>query len=431
MTDTETSTYIIEKLELTKKYLETEIKNLTKSINDQMNSGNNQGKKILDGLLENLNETINSLKSNLDQSVRESQTQNTEQLLSLKESLNGQINSLKGYADSLVEDEELRLVSNLETSMENVGDINKQHSSKISGMVEKIASITKVSIKAPIDIAEKNNMALKETLNDALKMERKILSKSLESLQTEFRDEIGLQIERVFMGVTVTKETLNGIIQDTLSRLEENLRRLNEGIDENFTSEIGRAQDLIHEYEGKLLTTLEETKSNYDVAMEKIIEKNATTHVNALNELKDQLTNKENELLVEINELDTEQQEVLQASLNEFENHIGKSKAQVIESQGILKDELEKLLKENTESIKEIIDTMKVNSQEQTKSMQNTIDTQVRQLTKESNTMIKERKIEVESLLDQIKNDSLGNIDRAGKEMGQQIEGIYREEKQK
>lgn len=431
MTDTETSLNIIEKLELTKKYLESEIKNLTKSINDQMSSGKNQGKKLLDGLLDNLNETINSLKSNLDRSLRESQTQNTEQLLSLKESLNGQINSLKGYADSLVEDEEVLLVSGLETSLANVGDINKQHSSKMSGMVEKIASITQASLKAPIDIAEKNNEALKETLNEALKMEREILSKSLESLQAEFRDEIGLQIERVFMGVTVTKETLNGIIQDTLSRLEENLRRLNEGIDENFTSEIGRAQDLIHEYEGKLLTTLEDTKSNYDEAMEKIIDRNASTQVNALNELKGQLTGKENDLLEEINGLDTEQQEVLKASMNEFEEQIGKSKAQIIESHGVLKDELEKLLQENTESIKEIIDTMKVNNKENTKSMQSTIDTQVRQLTKESNTMIKERKTEIQSLLDQIKNDSVTNIDRVGKEMGQQVEEVYRQEKQK
>lgn len=431
MTDTESSINIIEKLEITKKYLESETKNLTKSINDQMSSGNNQGKKLLDGLLDNLNKTINSLKSNLDRSLRESQTENTEQLLSLNESLNGQINSLKGYADSLVEDEEVLLVSALETSLANVGDVNKEHATKMSGMVEKIASITKSSIKAPVDIAEKNNEALKETLSEALKMEREILSKSLEALQTEFRDEIGLQIERVFMGVTVTKETLNGIIQDTLSRLEENLRRLNEGIDENFTSEIGRAQDLIHEYEGKLLTTLEETKSNYDEAMTKIIEINGTSHVTALNQLKDQLTSKETDLLVEIKELDTEQQEVLKASMNEFEEHLGKSKAQVIESHGVLKDELEKLLQENTESIKEIIDTMKVNNQENTKSMQNTIATEVRQLTKESNTMIKERKTEIQNLLDQIKDDSVTNIDRVGKEMSQQVEGVYRQEKQK
>jgi len=45
MPETETSTDIISKLELTKKYLETEIKSLTKSINNQMSIGNNEGKK--------------------------------------------------------------------------------------------------------------------------------------------------------------------------------------------------------------------------------------------------------------------------------------------------------------------------------------------------------------------------------------------------
>ncbi|MFV2013853.1 MAG: hypothetical protein ACC656_00355 [Candidatus Heimdallarchaeota archaeon] len=427
----ETSTNIIEKLESTKRYLESEIKKLTKSINEKMSSGNNQGKELLDNLLDNLNTTINSLRSNLDHSLKESQSQSTEQLLGLKESLNGQINSLRGYANSLVEDEEFRLVSALEASLASVGDINKDHSSKMSGVIEKIASIAEDTIKGPIEIAEKNNSTLKETLEEVLKMERETLSKSLVSLQSDFRDEIGLQIERVFMGVTITKETLNGIIQDTLSRLEENLRRLNEGIDENFTSEIGKAQDLIHEYEGKLLETLEGTKSNYDEAKEKIIKKNASNLASALKKLKGELNIKKSDLLSEINNLNTEQQDLLELSLNELEEQIGKSKAQVIESHGILKDDLEKLLQENTESIKEIIDTMKVNHQDQTKLMKTTIETQVRQLTKDSNTMIKDGRKEMETLLEQVKRDSVTSIDEVGKEVSQQIEGVYRQEKLK
>lgn len=431
MSTTGTSTNIIERLELTKKNLEAEIKSLTKSINEQMSSGNNQGKELLDGVLNNLNATINSLKSNLDLSLRDSQTQSTEQLLSLKESLNGQINSLRGYANSLVEDEEFRLVSALEASLASVGDINKDHSSKMSDVIIKIATITEETIKAPIEITEKHNLALKDSLNETLKMERGILSKSLEDLQAEFRDEIAVQIERVFMGVTVTKETLNGIIQDTLSRLEENLRRLNDGIDENFTSEIGKAQDLIHDYEGKLLKTLDGTKSNYDEAVVDIIEKNTATQVNALNVLNKELNTKKKELLNEINGLNTEQQELLNVSMGELEDHIGISKAQVIESHGILKDDLEKLLLENTESIKEIIDTMKLNTQAQTKTMQGTVETQVATLSNETNTTLKSGRKEMESLLEQVKRDSLSNIDQAGKDMGQQIGEILKEEKQK
>ncbi|MHA2275090.1 MAG: hypothetical protein ACXAC2_04955, partial [Candidatus Kariarchaeaceae archaeon] len=286
---TETETNLIDQLENAKKFLENEMKTLSKSINDQMNSTNNSSKEMFDELLKKLNDTINLLKSELDQSVRNSQTQSTEQLLGLRESLNGQISSLQGYANSLVEDEELRLVSALEASLASVEDLNKDHSKKMSGVIEKIASVTEETIKAPIDIVENNNVDLKDILVDALKMERETLTLSLEDLQQEFREEISTQIERVFMGVTITKETLNGIIQDTLSRLEENLRRLNEGIDENFTSEIGMAQDLIHNYEGRLLKTLEGTKSNYDQTMEKIVEKNAKKLVTALNDLKDQL----------------------------------------------------------------------------------------------------------------------------------------------
>ena len=65
---TETNTDMIDQLEETKKFLEAEMKTLSKSINDQMSSTNNLSKEMLDGLIKKLNDTINVLKTDLDQS---------------------------------------------------------------------------------------------------------------------------------------------------------------------------------------------------------------------------------------------------------------------------------------------------------------------------------------------------------------------------
>lgn len=427
----ETNQTLITQLEATKKHLETEIRILSKNINDGINIGNNQGKDLLNGLLGKVNETIETLKGSLDDSLVNSQKQTLEQLYGLKESLDGQLSSLRGYANQLVEDEEFRLVSALETSLTSIGDINKDHSNKLSEVIKKIGKLSETTSSSPIVVVEKNNLELKENLADILKMEKNMLVKALEDLQGEFREEISDQIERVFMGVTITKETLNGIIQDTLSRLEENLQRLNKGIDENFTNEIGLAQDLIHNYEGKLLETLETTKSNYDQEMVNIIDKNSKNLVKGLAKLTKELNQKQTKLEDDISGLNTEQQELLKISMKELDEHIVISKAQIIDSHGILKDELEKLLDENTESINEVIESMKLNNQSNFKNMQSTIKTDVSQLLTETDSIVKGGRKEIESLLDQIKNDSVQTIDQLGKDLGKEIGDLHREEKLK
>ncbi|MHA2249523.1 MAG: hypothetical protein ACXAD7_04125 [Candidatus Kariarchaeaceae archaeon] len=390
-------------IESTQKQLEQEVKELNKTIDSQTQEVDNRGKSIFDSNYNKISTSIEDLKKMLEKLLNEHQSSNSEELLSLKESLDGQLDSLRGYANQLVEDEELKLVTTLETSLTNVNDITKDKSSDLNVLIAKISTLADESTSSPVKIVQDMNAKVKEEITEALSIEKSKLTESITNLQEEFRDKIGSQIEKVFMGVTVTKESVNGIIQDTLSRLEENLNRLNAGIDENFTNEIGVTQDIIHDYEGKLIETIGLTQENYNTHMAEIVEKYSQKTLSSLDELKTQLQNQKDKVNSEVSELTKSQNEIVNHAISQLEDQIIQSKAEVIESHGVLKDDLEKLLLSNSDTIKQSIESIQSTNQTVLSNLMDNILQVTNQQTSELSEEFKTTKKEFEQSFDQFR----------------------------
>lgn len=408
----------------TQKKLEQEIKELGKSVDAQSQSVNNRGKTIFDENLMKISKSTEDFKNQLEESLNNYQSNNSEELHGLKESLDGQLDSLRGYANQLVEDEELKLVTALETSLTNVTDITKDKSVELNKIITQVTDIADKSTNSPMKIVKDANIKVKDELTVSLRLEHDILAKALIELKNEFRDNISSQIEKVFLGVTLTKESINGIIRDTLSRLEENLNRLNDGIDENFTNEIGVTQDLIHKYEGKLIEAIDQTQQNYNIHMEEILQKHSEKTLDALDELNGQLSSQKQTILEEINGLTESQEELVNHAISQLKGLIVQSKAEVIESHGVLKDDLDKLLRSNSDTIKQAMKNLQNSNQETIAQLVNSISKnssdQISTLTENS----KSTRKELEQSFDQFKklaSQSITQSQQQIKEFGSSI----------
>ena len=304
------------------------------------------------------NKTREEIKANFVTTVQGYEKYSEDQLRSLKESLELQLDSLRTYTNQIVEDDELKLVNSLEASLTNVSDITSSQLSELQKLTNQVNEIASKSVDRSVEIFKERDLTIKAELSQELTINKDELSSKIVELQDTFRDEMNQKIEKVFMGVTMTKEGINGIIRDTLSRLEENLNRLTEGIDENFTKEVGQAQDLIHEYEGKLLQVIEETQVKYDQQMEQILDKHSKSTQATLDKLHQELNTFKAGILNEISGLTKEQASLVANATKQLENQISKSRADVIESHGTMKDELEKILTANKETLDEAITSL-------------------------------------------------------------------------
>jgi hypothetical protein len=342
--------------------------------------------------------------------------------------LDGQLDRLRGYANQLVEAEELRLVTVLETSLTNVTDITKVKSNELNEIIHKVVDIAENSSVSPIKIIQEVNQEANAELGDLLKIEKEKLASNIIKLQNEFRDDIANQIEKVFMGVTLTKESINGIIKDTLSRLEDNLNRLTEGIDENFSNEIGVAQDVIHNYEGKLMDTIEKTQKTYDKLMESILSNHSKKTLESIEKLGEQLNLHKEKIVAEISNLTKEQEELITHTINQLEEQIVDSKAAVIESHGVLKDDLEKLLTSNSDTVKQAIEKMHNNNEDSYNSLLkklSTISSDQKNATTED---ITDTRKELEQSIDQFRKNANQLINTAQQHL-KEFESSIKQEK--
>lgn len=410
------------------KKLENEIKSIGKSIDSQSRSANSRNKEIFDLNLKKLLSSVDNLKEQLEELLNQGQSFTSEELLGLRESLDGQLDSLRGYANQLVEDEELRLVTVLETSLTNVTDITKVKSNELNEIINKVVDIADASTKSPIKIITEVNADANAELSELLKIEKEKLASNIIALQTEFRDDIATQIEKVFMGVTLTKESINGIIKDTLSRLEDNLNRLTEGIDENFSNEIGAAQDIIHNYEGQLMNTIEKTQQTYDQLMESILSSHSKKTLESIDTLRKQLNHQKDNILAEISDLTKEQEELITHTINQLEEQIVNSKAEVIESHGVLKDDLEKLLTSNSDMVKQAIEKMQNNNQDSFNSLLKNLSTTSSDQKSTLTEDITNNRKELEQSLDQFRKDTNQQISLAQQHL-KEFESSIKQEK--
>lgn len=417
----------ISKLEMMRKNLDDELKAVNHAVEQVSASSNEKSRLLFEKLLADITQKATSLQEALEQSINSNQTSNLQELKNLQESLNGQLSSLRSFADKLVHDEESRIVGTLEQSLEEMNQLNSDSSAKFKELINSLTIAVDTTTNSPIKYVESQNGLLKADLVNVLELEGDKLSKSMSQLQNEFRDKIGEQIEKVFMGVTMTKETLNGIIRDTLSRLEVNLSRLNSGIDDNFTKEIGVTQDLIHKYEGKMMEAILNSKTDYENAMNGVVNRNSDALEKSMTTLKSELEKTKNQLNADLQGLTKQQQQLLDNALKAFESQIDKSKAEVIESHGLLKDDLETLLNKNTESINEFMNIMKTNSTNNVAAMVDLIKERTSNIQEVSSMSIKSGKKEVESLLEQLKKDNSQRIDQASKKVNVEFDSLNTE----
>lgn len=398
-----------------KKNVENQYKELKSLLGKKTDSLKEHNKALLDTLEKQTQEALSQLEDNFQTGVKDNKETTDETLEGLRESLDGQLDSLRGFATKLFDDEEERLVNTLESSISHVSGVTKDHSTKLKSIIEKINELAKSSTNSPLELIKINNESLKTDLTNQLQMQNEDLVGSMVDLQIEFREKIGTQIEKVFMGVTVTKGSLDGIIKDTLSRLEENLNLLHAGIDNNFTKEIGVTQDLIHNYEGKLLLAIENTKVDYNELMSRIINRNADQLLENLESLQKTLNVEKEKVFAQVKDLTKEQQDLVKISLDELESQVVNSKAQVIDSHGVLKDDLDKLLASNSQTVKEMIK----NAQKENQLALSVLNKQIAEYTVTQKATIEaETKTSRQSILEQIdslKTESQQSVDNANK----------------
>jgi len=340
--------------------------------NFKAKSGDNLSKA-----LKSSNEVRDRLKTDFNTIIASMDQYNDNQLSSLKESLEGQLESLRGYTDQLVTTEESRLVNSLEASLTNVKDVAIAQNEGLQELYTEVNSIAKKSIDRSVDIATERNNAVKDDISEKLQLNKEVLVSDITNLRDSFQDEIHTKIENVYMGVSNTKHMIDGIISDTLSRLQENLNRLTEGIDSNFTKEVGEAQDLIHDYEGKLIEAIEKSQDTYQQQVQVILTKHEEATNTSLQVMKNELNKFKAELMDEIVALNSSQAQLFDNATTELESQIEESRASVIDSHGTLRDELEKLVVANKESIAETLEKMKSKSANHIENMENEVGDKV------------------------------------------------------
>lgn len=364
MSETNKTKNIFEIVKIARNQLDNEIKNLDSTLKSNIDSFTTEEKRAIENLKDRIISLSDEFNINLNQRITKHEESNVQTLNRLREALENELGSFGEYANNLIGNEETKLVDVSESSLINIKDLTTSHFKTLKSLTEQFSKIADDSVKSPIKMVKEFDLEIKNQLSDSLKFQKDELQGKITNLQEEYREKIGSQIERVFLGVTMTKEGINEIIKDTLSRLEENLVRLTEGLDKNFTSEVGLTQDLIHEYEGKMLTAIGDMQENYDEQVNEILTKHMDLTTISLNKMQSKLNEEKNKILSQIKDLSTEQQELVKGSVIQLEEQVSESKSSVIDFMGNLKDELQKALNENKDSTANFLkEIQKQNSQ--------------------------------------------------------------------
>ncbi len=327
-----------------------------------------------------------------------------QKLLELKESLTGELNSFREYVNKLVDSNENNLVTSVETALVNVSDITGANEKTIADIINKIGNIANKTTEEPIKIIKEHNNKTKDELTQSLEIDGDELVSSITKLQEEYQDAIGNQIENVFMGVKITKEEINEIIHDTLSRLEENLGRLTKGLDDNFTSEVGKTQDLLHEYEGRLLEAIKQIQENYKKQMNDILNKYSELTEKNIEDIKNALVSEKEKLLNEINSANEEFKGLISNSLEQLENQVEVSKKSIIENNGMLKDSLQNTLSANYSATDEIMKKMQKSQKEFMDQFTKQINQFSSELKKSYSTEMQNSQSEYDATINEYKN---------------------------
>lgn len=389
-----------------KNKVDIEINQLDLDLKNRYNDFSEQEKLLLEKIKDQSVQITQSLESTLNNLVINHNEKNSSVLNNLREVLENELGSFGEYSTSLIGEEEDKLVNISESSLTNVKDITNSHFESLNDLIMKLNTVANDTVEKPITLTKTSNENVKTSLTEALTFQRDELTKSITTLQEEYREKIGTQMEKVFMGVTMTKEGINGIIKDTLSRLEENLLRLTEGLDENFTSEVGAAQDLFHSYEGKMLSAIELMNTNYESQMSSILEKHANETNKSLNNLQSALVEQKDKILSEIGTLSEQQKSLVQGAVVQLEEEVSKSKSSVIEFMGSLKDQLQNALRENRESTNNFILEITENN---TKLVTN-LNESIYASTKESREIMKSNLDEHKKLIETETKDARSDI---------------------
>ncbi len=414
-TNNSEETRILDLVKNTKVKLENEINNLDELIKNRYSEFSEQEKLLLEKVRDQSYQLNESLEKSLKSLVSGHQEKNSAILNNLREVLENELGSFGEYGTSLIGEQEDKLVNISESSLTNVKDITNSHFENINELINSISKLAKDTVEVPISITKENDEKVKLNLTEALTFQKEELKGSITTLQEEYREKIGTQMEKVFMGVTMTKEAINGIIKDTLSRLEENLLRLTEGLDENFTSEVGVAQDLFHDYEGKMLNAITLMHENYEKQMSNILSEHSTVTKNSLNSLQSSLNKQKDQILSQISTLSDEQQKLVKGAVVQLEEEVAKSKSSVIEFMGSLKDQLQNALKENRDSTDNFIKEIQENNSKLIVSMNDDISATTKTTRDEMKSKLSEHKKLIETETKDAKSDIKEHISNTQK----------------
>ncbi|MDH5401371.1 MAG: hypothetical protein OEZ01_04385 [Candidatus Heimdallarchaeota archaeon] len=381
---------IIELINSNQKLIEKEFKELGNILKDENNKYSKKDKEIISSFTDQTKKIIEEINSEFNNILNHHQSFNFDKIQSLKESLDGQLNSFKGYAHQLAEDNELKLVGSLDATLSNIVDLTKENTRQLVQVVERVGDITKLTTDKPIEILRSHSKDVNEQLHQELRLQKDNIAFALTNLQGEFKSEINTQVEKVYMGITMTKEGINGVIKDTLSRLEENLNRLTQGIDANFATEVGVTQDLIHRYEGKMFEAITQIQEDYEVQLKSILDIHLKKSNESFDELKVTLDQERQKIISELQGLNAEQEMHLENSLKQLDSQIQASRANVIESNGSLKDDIDKLLSSNSETIGQFLADLKGGSENHVNKVQTNLDNAHSQLKEMSSNITKD-----------------------------------------
>ncbi|MCY3411690.1 MAG: hypothetical protein INQ03_08675 [Candidatus Heimdallarchaeota archaeon] len=352
---TEENNKIIEMARETKNAIEQNLKSLEDLIKQNNDTYNSKEKQRLETLKIKITEISDDLEKGMLALVDTQKGTTYEALNGLREVLTNRMGGFGEYATEMIGQEETKLVNLNESSLMNVKDITNAHFESVNALILQIGEVAEDIVKKPIELRRETDASIKEELSQAMVFERDELKSSITTLQDEYREKLGNQMEKVFMGVTLTKEGINEIIKDTLSRLEENLQRLTKGLDANFTTEVGKTQDIFHEYEGKMLNAISAMHENYETQMNRILDKHAKLTSDSLNGLQGSLNTQKDAILKQIASLSEEQKNLVASAVTQLEEKVEESRSNVIDFMGNLRDQLQSALNENTSSTQQLI----------------------------------------------------------------------------
>ena len=335
--------------------LDSELQKLEKSLDEQGKKQQSILKEMIDKTNESVDVNTSQFETNIKLQLEDQKTNSDDSLIELKDSINGQFEGFREYANKLVEEEEEKLVNDLATTMANVSDITGSHSESLDAVISQVTNVANEATSKAIELIKTRDEVVKGELAEKLTLNQDKLSSSLTNLQTEFQESLGTQIEQVFLGVHVTKQEINEIIKDTLSRLESNLNRLTEGLDENFTKEVGKTQDLIHSYEGRVMETNQKIQSAYEEQMNSLLDLHHKATVDNVDMLFKDLNQNKDQILSQITNLSEDQQKLVKHTLNQLEEQVKLSKSNIIEFNGYLKDSIQTTIDDNKTTTETII----------------------------------------------------------------------------